>query len=119
MTSAQLCGTCHNTRFEPWHKGKHANAYHISVKKKKTKILKCVSCYVTGFGRRDGYINENLTAGLCSVNCTECHLTFKEHLTNNTKAGVRPLNEETCARCHNHEHDPGFNYNKALQQIHH
>ncbi len=116
---AQQCRQCHQKQYKQWINGPHAKAYQSIQKEKKTKLLKCVSCHVTGFGRPDGFINVNLTKNLSGVNCSECHLTISQHLTNKNNKGVVPAREDTCTRCHDPENDPDFDFKEARKKIRH
>ena len=116
---AEMCRNCHQTQYKHWLNGAHAGAYQSIRKEKKTKLLKCISCHITGFGRPDGFININLTKNLSGVHCSECHLTIRQHLTNKNKKGVVAVQEKTCTRCHDSENDPDFDFARDLERIRH
>ena len=116
---AEQCQKCHQKQYKHWLNGPHAGAYQSVQREKKTKLLKCLSCHITGFGRPDGFININLTKNMAGVHCSECHLTIHRHLTNNNKSGIAAVQEKTCTRCHDAENDPDFDFARDLERIKH
>lgn len=109
-TDAATCAECHSKQYKSWRAGPHALSWQSIVQKKKTKSLKCVSCHVSGFGRLDGFINENLTPEHLTINCTDCHRTDAQHLTHKTTTSVQAIDAIVCQRCHNAQNDPEFNF---------
>ena len=109
VTDANTCAECHPKQFKSWKNGPHANSWQSIVQKKKIKSLKCISCHVSGFGRIDGFINENLTPEYKLVNCTDCHLTNLRHLKDESSASVQKVDADVCKRCHDEQNDPNFN----------
>lgn len=112
-----ICAGCHQKEVESWKKTAHYQSINIIDEKKKSKVHKCVSCHVSGYGRIDGFVNLNLTKNLGSVNCTECHYTNKEHLKRKDKKSVAKITSSTCVRCHDKENDPDFNFEKSLKMV--
>ncbi|MBN2423855.1 MAG: metallophosphoesterase [Calditrichaceae bacterium] len=116
VESSQTCASCHSKEYTSWQKSVHAKSFKTLQNENKTRLLKCVNCHVSGFGREDGYINTNLTPEMASVNCTECHLTSAVHLSSSKKTDVQKIKPETCIKCHDNENDPKFDFemDKAL-----
>lgn len=119
VRSAKRCAECHPKQFDKWKNGPHARAWESIRNKKKTKSAQCAACHVSGFGRPDGFINENLTPGLRAVTCSECHRTQPEHLQKKTRETVRKTDASVCRRCHDAQNDPEFNYPAAKRRIRH
>jgi LysM repeat protein len=113
------CAKCHALEHSEWEETLHAKSIDSIVKKGRAKELKCVSCHVSGFGRIDGFFNKNITKGLGSVNCTECHYTYSEHLKNPSKVSVEKVTESLCVRCHDSANDPDFNFAKLVNLVNH
>ncbi len=113
------CGECHKKEFSAWKKSAHARSWQSLKNKKKTKSLKCISCHVSGFGKKDGFINVNITSDMKNVSCTDCHYTQTDHLRKKNKKTVKTISEKTCIRCHDNENDADFDYKKALSRIKH
>jgi hypothetical protein len=119
ISSASDCASCHQKQYQEWQKTDHAQSFNILQDEKKTNLLKCVACHVSGFGRQDGFINENLTPYYAMITCTECHLTSGQHMSSDSSIGINKINKKTCTRCHNLENDPDFNYEKNIDLIRH
>ncbi len=118
VKEAESCaGECHSQQLENWKKGKHSKAWHSLEKENKTKISECVSCHASGYGRKDGFFNINLTPEMTNVTCTECHLTRREHLTLKNSKSVEKINKNNCLRCHDKKNDPEFNYEKKMKEL--
>ncbi len=113
------CMNCHEKEYNSWKKSTHAHSWQSLVKDKKTKSMVCISCHVSGFGRPDGFINENITHDLRNVTCVECHYTNASHLLKKNKESVKRVEEKNCIRCHDKENDPEFNFKSALLKIKH
>ncbi|MFQ6674364.1 MAG: multiheme c-type cytochrome, partial [Fidelibacterota bacterium] len=79
----------------------------------------CLACHTTGFGRDDGYLNYNITAGLKEVNCTECHYVAPSHPREPVLNPSEPLTEAGCRRCHDEANSPGFEFASYVQRIRH
>jgi len=119
VRSAQSCAACHQKQYEKWRKSAHASSWKSIRGKKKTKSAQCVVCHVSGFGRPDGFINENLTPGLKAVTCTDCHRIYPLHLQKKNKETVERIDASVCRRCHDTQNDPTFNFKKDKMQITH
>ncbi len=116
---ANRCAACHQKQYEKWQKSAHAHSWESIRKKKKTKSAQCVVCHVSGFGRPDGFINENLTPELKAVVCTDCHWTAPEHLQKKSKETVQKIKASVCLRCHDTRNDADFDFKKEKPQITH
>ena len=119
INDEKKCIDCHEKEYESWKKSAHAHSWQSLVNEKKTKSMACISCHVSGFGRLDGFINENITHNLKNVTCVECHYTELSHLTMKTKKTVKKIEEKNCIRCHDKENDADFNFKEAVSRIRH
>lgn len=119
VAGAESCAECHYEQFKSWQKGPHTQSWQTIIQEKKTKSLKCESCHVSGFGRINGFINENLTPNLMHINCTDCHWTTEKHLINKDSESVAKIDDTVCLRCHDTANDPGFNFVMYKQRILH
>jgi hypothetical protein len=111
--SAKKCKMCHKDAVAAWEKwGK--------------KKDDCISCHVTGFGEKGGWVSVEKTPNLLHVQCESCHGPAGDHM----KAGmdkekraatmVAPT-KETCLSCHNDKYPDfeGFDYEKSMAKIKH
>ncbi len=116
---AQNCESCHLKQYKAWQQSPHARSWQSLAEDKKTKSLKCLSCHVSGFGREEGFINENITANMKNVSCVDCHYTSPEHMKKKSRDTVKKISQETCTVCHDKENDADFNFEKALLRVKH
>ncbi len=119
VAAADKCASCHSREYNIWKKSPHSRSWKTLETDGKTRQLKCVSRHVSGFGRKDGFFNLNLTKNLAAVTCTECHNISAGHFKNPAKSVPSKVNKESCFRCHNNEKDAGFNFNIKREKILH
>ena len=119
VSPVQSCSTCHADFYRDWRSSKHAAAFETLQREGKTRLLKCISCHVSGFGRMDGFFNINLTGELAGVACTECHYVTPQHSTNPDAHRPGEIRAQTCTRCHDRQNDPGFNFEEDRLKIMH
>ncbi|MDP6593884.1 MAG: LysM peptidoglycan-binding domain-containing protein [Candidatus Marinimicrobia bacterium] len=108
VSSSQQCASCHEGQFDHWAVTGHARSLATLKHDHKEKSPDCLACHTTGFGRSDGYLNYNITGGLKNVNCTECHYTPAEHLSEPAVHTTLSITEEKCIRCHDQNNSPDF-----------
>lgn len=119
VASPDRCGTCHSDELDHWETKPHALSFETLKSEHKHKSPQCLVCHTTGFGRDDGYLNYNITAGLKTVNCTECHYVTGAHLTEPSQNRSIMVTEEKCIRCHDHENSPEFEFTSFVEKIRH
>ena len=109
------CKMCHKLQYDSWSKTKHASAW-AALKPEEQAKPECAECHMVGKTKTDSLIVD--------VGCEACHgpgSAYKNMKTMKDKAlaaaaGLLPVTEATCLRCHN-ERSPqfkGFDYAKAL-----
>jgi hypothetical protein len=118
---ADGCKKCHIKEHREWKKMKHATAWENLPEKYRTMDAKeeetgknCISCHVTGWGEKGGFVNPAASAHLLGVQCEACHGPGSKH----KEAGQKVLDEKrekfnegeptfmtlktsNCANCHN------------------
>lgn len=119
VTTIDRCGTCHPEKQEHWQTTPHAASFSSLEHEHKHKSPDCLACHTTGFGRDDGYLNYNITAGLKTVNCTECHSVPEEHLEEPYMVDANLPTEENCLRCHDQMNSPSFEFALFKEKIRH
>lgn len=110
------CKTCHKAQHESWAATKHANAW-AALKPEEQKKAECVECHSVGKTETDSL--------LVNVGCESCHGPGSEYKAMKTMkdkalataAGLLPINEATCVRCHNKKSPTfkGFNFAEAVK----
>ena len=119
VAPAAKCGTCHPDKLEHWLTTAHAASFTTLENEHKHKSPDCLSCHTTGFGRDDGYLNYNITAGFKRVNCTECHYVAAEHLKKPFLSKIGIPSEVACLRCHDQKNSPSFEFAAFTERIRH
>lgn len=119
VAPVEKCGSCHPKKLEHWLTTPHAASFATLEHEHKHKSPDCLACHTTGFGRDDGYLNYNITAGLKTVNCTECHSVPEEHLEEPYMVDANLPTEENCLRCHDQMNSPSFEFALFKEQIRH
>lgn len=109
------CKMCHKLQYDSWSKTKHANAW-AALKPEEQAKPECAECHIVGKTASDSLI--------VNVGCEACHgpgSAYKNMKTMKDKAlasaaGLLPITEATCVRCHNTRSPQfkGFDYAKAL-----
>ncbi len=110
------CKMCHKAEFESWSTTKHAQAW-AALKLEEQKKPECAACHTTGKTATDSM--------LVNVACESCHgpgSDFKSmKVMKDAKlaaaAGLLPITEATCVRCHNKKSPnfKGFEFAAALK----
>ena len=119
VLASEDCQDCHFSEYNAWKRDDHSVAFKTIVDERKTKDSECLSCHTSGFGRDDGFTSLTSTAHLINVNCTECHLTSREHLDDPSETSVERIVEATCTRCHNATNSPEFVYANYFLKTNH
>jgi len=115
------CKKCHMKDHREWKKTKHALAWEALPEKYRNMEAKeegtgklCISCHVTGWGEKSGFVDPATSAHLTGVQCEACHGPGSKH----KEAGQKVLDEKrtkfnegeptfttlrtsNCSNCHN------------------
>jgi len=94
------CKMCHKEQFATWSETLHGKAW-ASLKAEEQKKAECIGCHSTGMNESDSL--------LVNVGCEVCHGPGSEYKSKKTMqdpklaaaAGLMPITEATCIRCHN------------------
>ncbi len=135
------CQACHTQATRVWRKSSHAHAWDVLVERDKADGLPmtlqpdCVECHTVGFGEVSGYVSPAKTPKLLAVGCESCHGAGSLHVQamkdlpdkasdEAVTAAIQkaPLIEsgpKTCARCHDSNQSPGFQYKERWKKIRH
>ncbi|MGQ9654700.1 MAG: multiheme c-type cytochrome [Thermodesulfobacteriota bacterium] len=129
----ERCKDCHPRQYETWKRHAHSRAF-ASLRAGRQKDAKCVVCHSTGTEK--GQILED-------VQCEACHgpgslykgptimskgMFRKDREAQRrlaAQAGLTPIEEAICLRCHGKERPPGhpparpFEYPRALETVRH
>lgn len=94
------CKACHKAEYTSWLETPHAKAW-AALKPEEQKNEECAGCHITGMTETDSL--------LVNVGCESCHGPGSEYKVMKTMkdaklasaAGLLPITEATCVRCHN------------------
>jgi 2',3'-cyclic-nucleotide 2'-phosphodiesterase (5'-nucleotidase family) len=111
------CAKCHSAKTKQWRTTAHASAYKSLEDVGREADPECVACHVTGYGFRGGFAGAGKPEVL-NVGCEECHGPGEGHLESHA---IKPpaVDEKTCARCHDAERSPAFDYPGYLDAVRH
>ena len=144
FTGVMACAACHtgpkfNFQFSQWRLSKHARAYAELATEKGFEIARaagvmgdpqkaeqCLKCHATGAGIEDASLLKgfDLTDG---VQCESCHgpgADYSPEAVMLDKAtararGLREVNAQTCAPCHEKTQGKPFDYEQEVKKIAH
>jgi len=119
FVGSQFCAECHQLQYRQWSNSAHAQAMETLEESNDPYNLECLSCHVTGWGKKSGFAGHAETPKLVNVGCEECHGPGKRHLERKGKIKLQPIDDKICLRCHNEEQSPQFDYQKALIKVKH
>ncbi|MBI1381363.1 MAG: hypothetical protein GC161_09765 [Planctomycetaceae bacterium] len=107
----EACDTCHPAQTEFWRGTRHARAFETLRATQQHVDLECIGCHTVGLHLPGGFRHPAASAGFENVQCGNCHGPEGPHLA----GGASYLDPDvfrpplqSCAHCHNKEHDPTF-----------
>ncbi len=138
------CGQCHKGpemgyQFSKWRRGPHARAYAVlgteaarkmaikaGVKDDPLTAPACLKCHATAYHDPAGGASESYTV-YEGVGCEACHGAGSDFAIEAImrdkpaalQAGLKTVDRQTCARCHENAHGKPFDYDKATEEIAH
>ena len=115
---AAQCLRCHEAEHASWQRHRHAGAVK-TLSGRERLVSDCLPCHSTLYRQTGKFSLDAPGAGL-SVECASCHGDGVLHsLLGRKNQIVRTPTEETCRQCHQGEHDPDFDYTRALKKVNH
>ncbi len=114
----RACVSCHSREARIQEAGRHARAIRSLARTGREVDPGCVPRHVVGYGRRTGFLSLEETPALARVGCESCHGPGGEHV----RDPGRPLPDRArraCLRCHDEDHDPGFDFERKWPVIRH
>jgi hypothetical protein len=130
FVGAKACASCHAKTFEKWETTKHARAFDSLLHDKKPNAafdVECIRCHTTGFPYESGWRSEAATRNLAGNQCENCHGAGSRHAAEPDDQVFRGLlavkgdqaRQAVCAKCHDHDNSPEFDYGRYWSQISH
>ncbi len=118
VAGSQACATCHAPDDSVWHSSKHSHAWEVLVTKTAQYDPSCQQCHTTGYGLPAGFDKVANSQALVHVGCENCHGPSQAHVSNPRKRTPFQAKEQ-CARCHDHENSPAFQYETYWPKVQH
>lgn len=144
FAGAASCKECHPTGYGIWSKSKHAHATESLTKLDPPRQFdpECVSCHSTGWDPQQyvpyqgGFLGVDETPLLTGNSCENCHGPAADHVAAEEAKGpkrnvvqreklrqslrlTKATIESTCAKCHDHDNSPEFDFQKYWPKIEH
>jgi hypothetical protein len=144
FVGSETCGECHTDAFEVWEKTPHAHATETLVKLPTPRHFdpECLSCHVTGWEPQEyypfvgGYLDLKESAHVRANGCENCHGPGEAHVAaeggdvelddqqlETLRTSMRLTLEEArkmdCARCHDLDNSPDFDFETYWPKVEH
>ena len=115
----EACISCHEAAAKVWETSDHHRALKTLEDDHHGKDPDCVGCHVVGLGSSSGYMNRATTPQLTDVGCESCHGPAKLHAMEPSKNPLSKAGPEACAKCHDRDHSPKFDFSTYWPKIRH
>ncbi len=144
FVGSQSCADCHEDEYDNWKKTPHAHALETLIKLSPPRHFdpECLSCHVTGWEPQEyypfkgGYLSEAKTPAMFDNGCENCHGPGSQHVAAENgdidadeamlekfraamRLTVAEAKKNDCARCHDVDNSPDFNFDKCWPKIEH
>ncbi len=118
FAGSKACAPCHARDTEIWAKSGHAHALATLKKQGHSQDPDCVSCHVTGYRLKTGFLSQLATPAFGVVGCEGCHGPARAH-ARNPKIRLKPAGQEVCLKCHTSDQSPRFEFGPYWAKIRH
>lgn len=113
------CRECHAEDCTFWQKSKHAESWGSLEKDGNHVDPFCQHCHTEGYGLPGGFVSlRQSAADRRHIGCETCHGPSQAHVVD-PKVKTPFAAKDQCARCHDAENSPKFNYNEYWDKIKH
>lgn len=141
FAGAETCGKCHKSAYGIWSKTKHAHATDSLARLSPARQYdpECLSCHVTGWNPQEyhpyvgGFSGLGPTPHLAGNGCENCHgpgqahaeaevgknLALREQLRQAMRLTRATAEESACAKCHDLDNSPQFNFSTYWPKVEH
>ncbi len=120
VAGTKSCRECHEEDDELWSASKHANAWDSLAQKGTQADPACQRCHATGYGLPGGFVSARRSRSLVHVGCESCHGPSQGHVRDaKVRTGFYARAKDACARCHDRENSPKFEYDAYWAKIKH
>lgn len=119
FAGSMACKVCHGKIYALWTSSKHARALATLEREGQSRDPDCVGCHVVGLDRLGGFRSRAATPRLSDVGCESCHGPARAHAKRPKSVQMKKAGTASCAKCHDTEHSPGFDFDSFWQKIKH
>src|SRR5262249_9350798 len=125
---AEACRSCHPNTVQKWSGTPHARAFDAVLNDPRPDAAfdaDCVACHTTGFPFVSGWKSREATPHLAGNQCENCHGPASRHVAAPDDRALRRAmavdlardGRALCARCHDHDNSPGFDFDAYWSRI--
>jgi hypothetical protein len=118
LAGNQSCTQCHKQDCTLWETSKHAHAWQTLAERGYHVDAFCQQCHTTGYGLPGGFQSAARSQSVINVGCESCHGPSHAHVRN-PKTKTTFIAQDQCARCHDRENSPTFDYASYWSRIQH
>ena len=110
------CERCHQPQMDQWAETAHARAFATLENAHQSTNPECMRCHSTCYLDMplDGSVT--VSSALRNVQCEACHGKATDHARDGSYGSVTV---STCARCHDKENSPNFDFAEYLPKVTH
>jgi hypothetical protein len=112
------CVNCHKADCVLCETSKHAHAWETLSRGGQQVDPHCQQCHTTAYGLPGGFRSVRQSPAEVGVRCESCHGPSLAH-TREPKTRTAFASRDQCARCHDRENSPQFDYGGYWQRIRH
>jgi hypothetical protein len=109
LVGSAACAKCHEADQKAWVNSKHSLAFETIKDKGFHVDSYCQSCHTTGYGSPGGFDRLSTGKERLGVGCENCHGPSAAHVADPKRHTTWTASDQ-CARCHDHENSPNFEY---------
>jgi hypothetical protein len=118
LTGNAACVSCHKADCASWEGSRHAEAWKTLAGRGYHVDPYCQQCHANGYGLPGGFESALRSPRLLGVGCESCHGPSQAHARDPAvRTGFAARDQ--CARCHDRENSPRFEYPGYWERIRH
>lgn len=118
IAGTESCLNCHADEEARWKSSGHALAWDKLSTQHAFADPSCQQCHATGYGLPGGFVSAKVSAAMVNVGCESCHGPSLAH-TRRPQTRTTFEARDQCARCHDHENSPTFEFATYWPKIAH
>jgi hypothetical protein len=118
LAGNRACTACHEADCRAWEGSHHARAWETLKAHGYQVDPSCQQCHTNAYGLPGGFASMRQTPEAVGVGCETCHGPSAAHIRDSSTKTPFAARDQ-CARCHDHENSPKFEYAGYWERIRH